>query len=204
MSIERLYPYVTAANGDKVKALRLYERNTQLSEALYGPLQGLEIVWRNALHIQLTKKFGPQWFDELKKNNLLEFEQLEKIRFAKERLVRMGKPETPGRIVAELSFGFWTALCSKRYMATLWIGCLNKPFLGKKIGRAMIFLQLDDIRQLRNRVAHHEPILGRNLETDFRTIVDLVRLVCGASAMWIESTSCFGERFAQLPPEQSP
>ena len=202
MSIERLQPYLHDAGGDKLKALRLYERNTQLSEALYGPLQGLEIVWRNALHIQLTKKFGQQWFDELKKQNLLDFEPLDKIQVVKDRLKRTGKAETPGRIVAELSFGFWTSLCSKRYMADLWIGCLNKPFLGKKIGRAEIFQQLDDTRQLRNRAAHHEPILGRNLEQDFKTIISLVRLVCGASAAWIESTSCFQERFAApLPPQ---
>jgi hypothetical protein len=41
ISPERLKAYLVLARGDLWVALHLYARNTQLSEALYGVLQGL-------------------------------------------------------------------------------------------------------------------------------------------------------------------
>jgi hypothetical protein len=36
---------------------------TILSESLYGPVQSLEVVVRNALHEKLTAAFGTTWYD---------------------------------------------------------------------------------------------------------------------------------------------
>ena len=210
LSIERLQPYVNAAGGDKERALRLYERNTQLSEAFYGPMQAVEIVIRNALHTQLLKQFGPLWFRDLEAKGIVVKEQLKQLQQARQYLSEAGKPETAGKMVAELSFGFWVGICAKRYQTPLWNICLHRPFKtagakGKPLLRFEVFERLDGIRTLRNRVAHHEPILTRNLEEDFAQILATAGWISGAYAEWIEQTSCFRERFCSpLPPVPPP
>ena len=64
-SSERLGTYVKAARGDRAKALHLYTWNTAISAAFYGPLQGLEVALRNAMHRRLTECYGSAWYDKL-------------------------------------------------------------------------------------------------------------------------------------------
>jgi hypothetical protein len=163
----------------------------------------VEIVIRNALHKQLLKYLGAEWFEEIDKQNCLNPENepsippaLLKLRNAREFLKQRGKTETAPAVTAELSFGFWVALCSRRYQKTLWNPCLFRPFKGHGMQRSVIFERLDQIRNLRNRVAHHEPIINRNLPDDFAKIIETIRWICGASADWIQCTSCFPQRFA--------
>jgi hypothetical protein len=54
LSRDRLAPYLTYVGGNQDRAIRLYEQNTALAEALYGILQGLEIALRNAIHEQMS------------------------------------------------------------------------------------------------------------------------------------------------------
>jgi hypothetical protein len=66
ISAERLAPYYVQARKDLWVAIRLYERNTRLSEALYGVVQGLEILLRNAIHTKLTERLGREdWYETL-------------------------------------------------------------------------------------------------------------------------------------------
>src|ERR1035437_4717129 len=112
LSFDRLQPYRKSVGGDSELALRLYEQNTLLAESLYGVLQGLEIALRNSIHIQLVASFGrPDWWNVIQ----LKPEQAMMLRSAQESLQRVGKPLEASRIVAELSFGFWTGLTGPRY-----------------------------------------------------------------------------------------
>ncbi len=54
---------------------------------------------------------------------------------------------------------------------------------------------MGSIRQFRNRIAHHEPILHYDLPASFAKIIETIRWICGSSANWMEATSCFPERF---------
>jgi hypothetical protein len=203
MTFDRLERYLAMAGGDLEKTLHLYNRNALLSEAFYIPRQGVEIVIRNALHKQLFKQYGEKWFEALDDQNILDPKNdaatpitLLKIREAREYLKAKKKDETSSRMAAELSFGFWVGLCASRYQATLWNPLLFKPFKGNRLMRAAVYDRLDNIRALRNRIAHHEPILHRDLPADFEKIIETIRWICGASAKWIERTSCFHQRFA--------
>ena len=69
LSVERLAGYYDLARRDRWVAIRLYERNTELSEALYGVIQGLEVTLRNAIHNVLTTQLGTtEWYDNLEFN----------------------------------------------------------------------------------------------------------------------------------------
>jgi len=63
-----------------------------------------------------------------------------------------------GKIIAQLTIYFWKRLFSYDYDSTLWRPALKKVFPQKSIGRADVAQHLENIYQMRNRVAHHEVI----------------------------------------------
>jgi hypothetical protein len=191
LSPERLAKYISAAQGNKKRAIQLYERNTALSEALYGVIQGLEIALRNALHNTLRKELGlDDWYDYAG----LEEKEIESVQKAKDSLTNWGKTATPGRVIAELTLGFWVQLTSKKYEKALWVKYLYRAF-PIKLNRKVLFQRLDNIKRLRNRIAHHEPIFSRNLRQDYIEIIETIKWICLTTSEWVERTNCFEERF---------
>ena len=99
------------------------------------------------------------------------------------------------RVVAELSFGFWTGLTGPRY-DVLWRNHLVKIFPRRPVQRAHVQTRLNSIRKLRNRVAHYEPILSRPLQKDVNQIFDTISWMSPVTARWVRSNSSFEARFA--------
>ncbi|MBW7922925.1 MAG: hypothetical protein H3C51_12615 [Rubellimicrobium sp.] len=69
-----------------------------------------------------------------------------------------------GQIVAQLTMHFWKRMFSESYEAMLWKRGLKRAFPNKSLTRAEVAVQLDVIYEIRNRLAHHEPVYGRRLE----------------------------------------
>ena len=134
-----------------------------LCEALYPSLQILEIALRNTLDRVLTDKYGTtRWF-EPPRSPLARWEQTA-VEKAREAIEKRSKTVTPGRLVAELNFGFWTSLLDRRYEhgQILWPGLLKPAFghMPRRIRtRRNLARRLNGARTLRNRVFHHERIL---------------------------------------------
>ena len=108
LSRERLGTYLDATAGDRKGAIKLYAWNTAVSAAFYGPLQGLEVTLRNAIHRRLAERYGEAWYDNPDAG--LDRGAVERIASARMELARDGHDEGPARIVAALSFGFWVSL----------------------------------------------------------------------------------------------
>ena len=203
LSRDRLKPYVAAAQGDIRHAMALYEWNTVLSEAFYGLLQGLEVALRNSMHRVLAEHFGrPEWYAVMP----LYLDQKKAYLKAVEKLHRDKKDFTPNRMIPELTFGFWVALTGPRYAQTVWDKCLYKAFPRRGVSRKTIHKRLNKIRLLRNRVAHHECIIGklpdgkpRDLMQDWDEIIEIVYWICPVTAKWIKANNKFKERFAAKP-----
>lgn len=131
LSAERLDPYERACNHDLEQAVALYEWNSSISAAFHEVLGLFEIVLRNALHDQLTlwhqrQRRPGQWFDD--PAGILEAHRRRDVADAYARLRRDGKVITPGRMIAELTFGFWRYLLTRRYETTLWTPALRRAF----------------------------------------------------------------------------
>lgn len=182
VSRERLRRYLTATSNDLSAAVSLYESNIAVSEAIFGLLHGLEVAVRNSMHEVLTVKYGtPKWYGPA---------GAPLSRYGKDKVTEAvhaagGPGAAPGKVVAELMFGFWTDLAAHRYHWTLWQPCLVRAFPGVRLARPMIHARLDLIRKLRNRIAHHEPVLtsGRLLNAGAGLSLSMNELVgCGG---WI-------------------
>lgn len=197
ISIDRISTYLRFSGGDLPRAIQLYERNTLLSETLYSVLQGLEVTVRNSMHNALTGAFGSDWYDQAP----LGENERSRIREARRTIARNKKVETPGRIVSELTFGFWVSMTSRRYAASLWIPYLHRAFPNKRLSHKLAHNRLNQIRLLRNRIAHHECILGRDLDLDYVEIVDALDRVCPETAHWIRHSTRFEETLQEAPEE---
>jgi hypothetical protein len=195
LSVERMKPYMVLASDDKRLALKLYEWNTGLSESFYGLLQGLEVALRNSMHSVMCTAYGREdWYEVCPLNE----SHKETIRKAKARILGDKKVLIPGKVVSELTFGFWVVLTSPPYAQSLWDKTLHKAFT-RNLGRKSLYKRLDKIRKLRNRVAHHESILDRNLKDDFSIIVETVHWICPVTAGWLKAKNSFHVRYAEKP-----
>jgi len=199
VSPERLQRYLGIAAGDLAQALRLYMWNTALSEALYGPLQGLEITLRNKIHQRLAGAFGAHWYDDARLG--LRYAQQQQVATAKQTLQFQGKPLEPERIVAELSFGFWVGLFGSKYENQLWRPHLRPLFVNapSPFVRKDAHTVFDEIRLLRNRIAHHEPILQRALSKEHGIILTAIEWFCATTASWVNHHSRFATIYAARP-----
>jgi hypothetical protein len=191
---ERLRRYLGATHQDIANALLLYEYNVALSEALYGLLHGLEVTIRNSMHHVLTANYGtPAWYDRAP----LSTYWTERIADAKGRV----GTTTPGKVIAELTLGFWVELLSRSNQNTLWFGKhLAMAFPNTALRRDQIHARFKIVQLLRNRISHHEPILTtRNtLYTghDFLSLAELlecVEWVCTEAAQWMKTRFRYAE-----------
>lgn len=62
-----------------------------------------------------------------------------------------------------------------------------------------LFNSIKQVRELRNRVAHHEPIFHRNLISDYDLMVQLVRYRCNHTANWLEANQTAKALIAMKP-----
>jgi hypothetical protein len=108
ISSERFAKYLAWAAGDRERAIALYTLNARLSETLYTPLQMLEVALRNRIHSVMSRAFQPDWYDLPR--HQLNPRQLEMIEKAKQSLAEERKDLAPARIVAALTFGYWTSM----------------------------------------------------------------------------------------------
>ncbi len=207
LSPERMATYVAAAGGDREKALRIYTWNTAVSAAFYGPLQGLEVALRNAMHRELSATYGTTWYDDPRCG--LDAGTQARIAAAKSDLQRDRYAADPPHLVAALSFGFWVTLLGRggfppggrgprcNYEMTLWRPCLYRAFAHTKLSRQQAHAPLDYLRTLRNRIAHHEPIFPRHLNADYQNILTVTGWICPSTRDWIAHHSRIDHLLAQ-------
>lgn len=167
----RFETYLRASSGAPETAVRLYLWNIQASAALWGPLAILEVVIRNALHDALRSRRRDDWWND--PTVRLMPRERSMIDDAIAGLVRRGiaRP-SPDQVVAATTFGLWTGLTDGgvprdpylSYETALWQPRLAEAFRhAGTVRRKQIHRELDDLRILRNRVAHHEPIYRTDL-----------------------------------------
>jgi hypothetical protein len=195
MSPARIGTYETAVHqkGDSdPRAVALYAWNAQVSAALLAPLHFCEVVVRNAAADALEAVYGVNWPwnpvfilslpDPARRNIYNPRTDLKKV--------ASQQPST-GKLIPELKFVFWQELFTHRHDVRLWDSHLKRVFPEHDPTKAMIeirksiYADLEVIRRLRNRIAHHEPIFTRNLKQDFERMHGLIRLRSNLVASWM-------------------
>jgi len=149
---------------DYTQAFARYQENIRLSESLLPALHYLEVILRNRLDTAIRQVYGKDWLLRVPAALPMEAYNREKISAA-HAAFRFEKRRAPTHndLVATMTFGFWCALFHKRYDPALWhrghffpTVFPNWPREQRK--RGVIQPKLYIIKDLRNRIAHHEPI----------------------------------------------
>jgi hypothetical protein len=187
LSEPRFATYLTKASGDETFAFALYLYNSRLAKSFLFPLSVAEITMRNAVDGVLVQEYGDTWHrDDDFHNQVLSPES----RGALDKAIDRARSQERGKVIAELTFDFWSNLFRKEY-ADIWRTKANIAFpeLARGEGRREIQTLVREINRLRNRVAHHEPILDMNVPDLHSKMIKLVNLRCPVTSDWMRHHS---------------
>lgn len=180
-----------ATKGDEdLAALDLYAWNARVSAALLTPLHLCEIVVRNAIAEAITQVYGQGWpwspgFERSLPDPMREWSPRKEIVGARR------NHRATGKVIPELKFVFWQNVMTQRHDLRLWVPFLHQVFpnlnpdIPVPLLRHGIYLDLKRLRELRNRIAHHEPILKRDLMADYQRMLCLVDQRCQITSAWM-------------------
>ncbi len=191
LSSGRYARYSNWAGDSPEYAAWLYQCNVLLSERKYTSLHILEIVLRNRIDEVLSRHFSNEWYNDF--TLIKDYRQKENIIKAKEILNKTKRDFNKGHMIAELTLGFWTSFFNKSY-ENLWQQYLHdiaRTADGKKMERKFFSSRLDRIRSLRNRIAHHEPILHLDLHAIHHDTLTLIHAMSPAAHAWTMQHSTF-------------
>jgi len=207
LSAARMETFETAAgvqSDDDPAALLLYAWNAKVSGAFLSPLHVCEVVIRNAIADALETVYGPRWpWSTTFERSLPDPRQGYNPRQDLQNARRAGS--TTGKVIPELKFVFWQKMFTGRYDTRIWNPHLRRvmpnldPTKPVTALRQAIYSDLERIRLLRNRIAHHEPIFARALANDYQTILTLVMYRCTVTATWLDSHQNTTETIAAKP-----
>lgn len=177
LSEPRFDVYLAAADGDRRLALNLYEWNTLTSTAFQRDLAHLEVGLRNAYDAAIVANTPADWLHWTtdpyrlfptrwrRARDGTRIDESYKPRQQIERAVyAAGADASPGKVLAELPFGFWRYMSSTAHHDHLWIPYLHAAFAAGT-DRRDVDKPVSRLHRLRNRIAHHEPLLVRDPET---------------------------------------
>ncbi|MEG8037786.1 hypothetical protein QP157_21460 [Sphingomonas sp. LR61] len=201
LSAARSGTYIAAAGGDPLRAVELYGWNARVSAAFMLPAHFAEISTRNAAADVLERVYGTRWpWSPTFEASLPNSGRYNPRRDLQN--TRQWNPTT-GKVIAELKFVFWQKLFTQRNEVRLWAPHIAWAFPYAPSGpsatlRDRIYQDLDVLRRLRNRLAHHEPVFTRNLPNDLTRTVDLIELRNRSTSNWVRAmedvTSVLAER----------
>lgn len=178
LSPARMKPYLAAVDDDKTAAMDLYLWNCAAGAALWESLGHVEVAIRRAVDVALTqrherlKRDDDDWLWHSDVARELGSRSQEDIEVAHDRAKGAAERHnyvlTTDHVVAELNFGFWRFLFAKQRE-----NCIGSAIRGAfpNAPAAVRGSDLSDLNRivsrlydLRNRIAHHEPIWWTHLQ----------------------------------------
>ena len=186
LSPERMRPYLNVSAGSWESARRLYEWNVHLSSSVMGLTGMVEVFIRNALDAELTRLAESRGSQEWTCSIKLDHKGLADLEKARS---RSHQSTTHGRVIAELTFGFWRYLVSHKYLTSLWIPALVKAFphldTDPAQARRQVETEIQQLHYLRNRAAHNEPLHRRDVAADVERAKRLIGWIVPDAQTWL-------------------
>lgn len=211
LSTPRFNTYLAARSSDPTAALALYEWNTEMSAAILHDLAHLEVAMRNVYNDALVahQPGSLHWTEDALRyfpiapataKNGASIDRNEQPRRQIDRAIReAGGASAPrGKVVAELMFGFWRYLTTSAHEIDLWRPYLHHGFV-TGASRQAVDQPMGKLHRLRNRVAHHEPLLRQDLLARRAEMINLLGLFSPDLRAYVESHSSWAAVESQRP-----
>ena len=192
LSRPRFAVYLADADGDPTLALARYGWNARAAAAFHHDLGHLEVALRNAYDRALSSRDragDTHWVHaperhfprQMRKGRRGPYDANHTTRKKITEAVSAAAEHSgtdqpaPGKVIAELNLGFWRYLTVNRH-DQLWRTHLHRTFpQGTK--RIDVRDRVDQLHSLRNRVAHHEPLLQLPLAVRHRDLLAVAGLL---------------------------
>ncbi|OOR87523.1 hypothetical protein B0181_10220 [Moraxella caviae] len=170
---------------DQNAALELYRFNLQISGAFLPCLAICEVAIRNTVSNALRAVYGENWAYNERFLRTLPKPRRQDVLKAHQSTADIDK------IIPELPFVFWQSLFTSRFDDGIWRKHLKTCFCHTEISdlaqfRSDLHRDLEMVRKLRNRIAHHEPIFNRDLKADYERILKIVGYCSKDTKIWLE------------------
>lgn len=166
MSHARMSRYLQACNNNTKTAMTLYRKNLKLSQEFFTVISCFEIALRNKIDQHYQQHHGNHWLrDAATQGGVFDNNRCrvtaQTIRIE---IQRLNHRYTHPKLVAALGFGFWRYLFSTNQYRAGGQNLLqifpSRPASSphQQYNASFVFNQLKQINNIRNRVAHHEPV----------------------------------------------
>lgn len=197
LSSPRFSAYVKRAGHHRHYAIQLYLYNARLAKSILFPLHIMEVTLRNGIDAVLSGKFGENWPHEQAFRQLLTLQSNNSLQKAINRFpVRIPSKD---QVISELSLDFWSNLFISHYDRSIWQTNMPILFPHTKITRAAFLPIIKELNTLRNRIAHHEPILDVNITDLHRKILDVTAYRSASTSGWVKAHSTVSNMLRTKP-----
>ena len=166
MSVHRMNRYVTACGGNTKKAMTLYRLNLKLSQEMFTVISCFEVALRNAIDKHYLTTLGSDWLrHSATAGGIFNNYNCQKTANGiNGQIDELGRHYSHRKVVAGLGFGIWRYLFAThqyRQAGNSLLGIFPaKPrsTATTQYNQTYVFNQLAQTNEIRNRIAHHEPI----------------------------------------------
>jgi len=166
MSTARMSRYLLACGNNSKMAMTLYRLNLRLSQELFTVISCFEVSLRNAIDRQYLSIYGNDWLrNAARPNGIFDTHNCRYTKSIIDKAINaLNQNYSHSKLIAEMDFGFWRYLFAQPQFHAGRQALLHifpaKPKSSKAIqyNQSFVFNQLGQINELRNRIAHHEPI----------------------------------------------
>lgn len=165
MTNARMNRYLLACGGNTRKAMTLYRKNLQLTQELFTVIGCFEVALRNSIDATVLPAFGNDWLRAAAiPGGVFDTPKCRVTKDIINEAVSKLRTYSHYKLIAELGFGFWRFMFAQnQFNATgriLLRVFPSKPTStpGIQYNNIYIFNQLAQLNDIRNRLAHHEPI----------------------------------------------
>lgn len=199
LSPHRFAPYLAEAGGDVDAALRLYEWSAQMSSASFEVVAHAEVVMRNAIDRAISAHYNDDarsipW---LLSEPPMDAQASRRVAEVRDRLRPQGR-DSRHQLVAGLSFGFWSGMLGTKY-EELWRSAIRHAFPAGDGTRKQAAVLIEAVRKFRNRLAHHDSILGVDIPFEVARVHALAALLGEDVAAWLRSLDRTGDVYRDRP-----
>ncbi|WP_024800022.1 hypothetical protein [Nocardia sp. BMG51109] len=190
----RFDEYLVAANHDPVAARELYEWNVAISAAFFELISHVEVALRNAVDKVLQPLEVPEsarvdlslgwWFAS---SAFLTEHDLEFFRTARRHLGAGANGATRDKVFSCVTFGLWEGVFGPKYEQLFRKHLVHAFPNREKAGfkRDTVQGNVLALKNLRNRIAHHQAIFDLPLEERFEQAMDLLRWIDADLERWV-------------------
>ena len=190
---DHLLEYYKWVGTNKNKAIALCTLNVDVSESLYPALYIFEVTLRNSINSSFVDYYGLDWhFQGLVKYKLESVRKKVAPKKSKFKKHYTSESALNCEIVATMNLFYWTNILDP-INSHLWSEKGVKPIFSSNIGidKSEIFIKANELRKLRNRIAHLKSIIQRNLRSNYEDCREILALLSKDALTWCDSKSRF-------------